>query len=212
MLQKKLIRRAFGMPIVSSLQERAVVTRKALREAFIECLERNGYLDTSIKDIADAANSSLGAFQRHFGTKKGALLQFWEDYCTEANGEIDAIRGQFIRASSFETEEFLFCLSQKTAKLQEANTGLNQAMNVHFVKDRNLHHKTIEVMENMVGTIFEVLSTKADVKVSPGAARFAAQIIITLNLNYTLGGARLLPTNAEARHRGIARSAAVHIV
>ncbi|MEX0504550.1 TetR/AcrR family transcriptional regulator [Alphaproteobacteria bacterium LSUCC0719] len=196
----------------SVLQERAIRTREALREAFIYSLERNGYLDTSISKVAEAANSSVGAFQNHFGTKKAALMLFWEDYCTEANEEIDAIRGQFIRASSFETEEFLFCLSQKTAKLQEANTGLNQAMNVHFVKDRNLHQKTIEVMENMVDTIFEVLSTKADVKVSPGAARFAAQIIITLNLNYTLGGARLLPTNAEARHRGLARSAAAHIV
>jgi len=99
-----------------------------------------------------------------------------------------------------------------TAELQEANIGLNQAMNVHFVKDRSIHQKTIEIMEMFVGTIFEVVSTKTNAKVSPEEARFAAQIIITLNLNYTLGGARLLPANAEARHRGIARSAAAHIV
>ena len=158
------------------------------------------------------ANSSVGAFQNHFGTKKGALLQFWDDYCIQAAEEIGAIRGNFIRSSSFEKEEFLFQLSQATAALQEENTGLNQAMNVHFVKERSIHQKTVEVMENMVGTIFEVVSTKTDLKVSPGAALFAAQIIITLNLNYTLGGARLLPANAEVRHRGIARSAAAHIV
>lgn len=196
----------------SSLQERSINTRNALKTAFIEHLEQKGYLDTSIAEVAEMANSSVGAFQNHFGTKKGALLQFWDDYCIQAAEEIGAIRGNFIRSSSFEKEEFLFQLSQATAALQEENTGLNQAMNVHFVKERSIHQKTVEVMENMVGTIFEVVSTKTDLKVSPGAARFAAQIIITLNLNYTLGGARLLPANAEARHRGIARSAAAHIV
>ena len=196
----------------SSLQERSINTRNALKTAFIEHLKQKGYLDTSIAEVAEMANSSVGAFQNHFGTKKGALLQFWEDYCIQAAEEIGAIRGNFIRSSSFEKEEFLFQLSQATAALQEENTGLNQAMNVNFVKERSTHQKTVEVMENMVGTIFEVVSTKTDLKVSPGAARFAAQIIITLNLNYTLGGARLLPANAEARHRGIARSAAAHIV
>lgn len=196
----------------SSLQERSINTRNALKTAFIEHLKQKGYLDTSIAEVAEMANSSVGAFQNHFGTKKGALLQFWDDYCIQAAEEIGAIRGNFIRSSSFEKEEFLFQLSQATAALQEENTGLNQAMNVNFVKERSIHQKTVEVMENMVGTIFEVVSTKTDLKVSPGAARFAAQIIITLNLNYTLGGARLLPANAEARHRGIARSAAAHIV
>ena len=196
----------------SSLQERSINTRNALKTAFIEHLKQKGYLDTSIAEVAEMANSSVGAFQNHFGTKKGALLQFWDDYCIQAAEEIGAIRGNFIRSSSFEEEEFLFQLSQATAALQEENTGLNQAMNVHFVKERSIHQKTVEVMENMVGTIFEVVSTKTDLKVSPGAALFAAQIIITLNLNYTLGGARLLPANAEARHRGIARSAAAHIV
>jgi AcrR family transcriptional regulator len=196
----------------SSLQERAINTRNALKTIFIECLERKGYLDTSIAEVAQMANSSVGAFQNHFGTKKGALLQFWADYCIQAEEELSALKGQFLAASDFEVKEFLFYISKALAELQEANIGLNQAMNVHFVKERSIHQKTIEIMEMFVGTIFEVVSTKTDLKVSPGAARFAAQIIITLNLNYTLGGARLLPANAEARHRGIARSAAAHIV
>ena len=196
----------------SSLQDRAIVTRNTLKTAFIEHLEQKGYLDTSIAEVANVANSSVGAFQNHFGTKKGALIAFWEDYCNQAAEELDAIKGQFLAASDFEVKEFFFYTSKVTAELQEANIGLNQAMNVHFVKDRSIHQKTIEIMEMFVGTIFEVVSTKTNVKVSPEAARFAAQIITTLNLNYTLGGARLLPANAEARHRGIARSAAAHIV
>lgn len=196
----------------SSLQERAIFTRSMLKTVFIECLERKGYLDTSIAEVAEIANSSVGAFQNHFGTKKGALLTFWEDYCIQAEEELSALKGQFLAASDFEVKEFLFYASKVLAELQEANIGLNQAMNVHFVKDRSIHQKTIEIMEMFVGTIFEVVSTKTNVKVSPEEARFAAQIIITLNLNYTLGGAQLLPANAEARHRGIARSAAAHIV
>jgi len=196
----------------SSLQERSIKTRNALKTAFIEHLEQKGYLDTSIAEVAEIANSSVGAFQNHFGTKKGALIAFWEDYCIQAEEELSALKRQFLAASDFEAKEFLFYASKVLAELQEANIGLNQAMNVHFVKDRSIHQKTIEIMEMFVGTIFEVVSTKTNAKVSPEEARFAAQIIITLNLNYALGGARLLPANAEARHRGIARSAAAHIV
>ena len=133
----------------SSLQERSINTRNALKTAFIEHLKQKGYLDTSIAEVAEMANSSVGAFQNHFGTKKGALLQFWEDYCIQAAEEIGAIRGNFIRSSSFEKEEFLFQLSQATAALQEENTGLNQGMNVHFVKERSIHQKTVEVMEHL---------------------------------------------------------------
>ena len=197
---------------IGLVQDRAFVTRNALRNAFVESLKRRGYLDTSIAAVADIANSSVGAFQNHFGTKKGALFNFWKEYCIESHKKLDAIKGKFLRISSFETEEFLFYISNAVAELQESNVGLNQAMNVHFLKDRNIHQKTIEIMENMVGVIFEVVSAKTDVKVSPEAARLATQIIITLNLNYTLGGARLLPAKAEARHKGIASSAAAHLV
>jgi AcrR family transcriptional regulator len=197
---------------INPKQERAFVTRNALQNAFVESLARRGYLDTSIAAVAETANSSVGAFQNHFGTKKGALFHFWEEYCKESHKRLDAIKGQFLRASSFKTEEFLFYISSAVAELQEKNVGLNQAMNVHFVKDRNIHQKTMEIMEGTVGTIFEVVSAKTDAKVSPEAARFATQIIITLNLNYTLGGARLLPAKAEARHKGIASSAAAHLV
>ena len=94
----------------SSLQDRAIFTRSALKTVFIECLKRKGYLDTSIAEVAEIANSSVGAFQNHFGTKKGALLTFWEDYYIQAEEELSALKGQFLAASDFEVKEFFFTL------------------------------------------------------------------------------------------------------
>ena len=45
-----------------------------------------------------------------------------------------------------------------------------------------------------------------------GQYQLAVQILITLNLNYTLGGARLLPASPLERHNAIASAAAVSLL
>ena len=85
-------------------------------------------------------------------------------------------------------------------------------MNLHFINDKEIHIKTVEIMEKAVETIFYVVNNNTGFNASPMAARIAVQILITLNLNYTLGGARLLPASPLERHNAIASAAAVSLL
>ena len=193
-------------------QERAIETRQGLREAFITSITENGYAYTSISAVAERANSSVGAFQNHFGTKKSALELFWNEYCETALTELKQIEQEYAPCERFDILAFLSDFSARISKLQAENLGLNQAMNLHFINDKEIHTKTVEIMEKVVETIFYVVNKNTGLTYSPMSARIAGQILITLNLNFTLGGARLLPASPLERHKAIASAAAASLL
>lgn len=193
-------------------QERAIETRQSLKESFIASITEYGYANTSISSVAERANSSVGAFQNHFGTKKAALERFWNEYCESALIKLKQIEQEYGQCENFDTIEFLSDFSARIAGLQVENLGLNQAMNLHFINDKEIHTKTIEIMEKVVETIFHVVNKNTGFNTSPMSARIAGQILITLNLNYTLGGARLLPASPLERHKAIASAAAASLL
>ena len=198
-------------------QERAFETRQSLKESFIASITEYGYANTSISSVAERANSSVGAFQNHFGTKKAALERFWNEYCESALIKLKQIEQEYGQCENFDTMNFdtivfLSDFSARIAGLQVENLGLNQAMNLHFINDKEIHTKTIEIMEKVVETIFHVVNKNTGFNTSPMSARIAGQILITLNLNYTLGGARLLPASPLERHKAIASAAAASLL
>ena len=193
-------------------QVRAVETRQSLKECFIAAITETGYGNTSISAVAERANSSVGAFQNHFGTKKAAIELFWNEYCATAITELKQIEQDYLQCENFDIHTFLMDVSARTARLQDENLGLNQAMNLHFIHDKEIHTKTLEIMEKTVETIFYVVNDNTGFTFSPMSARIAGQILITLNLNYTLGGARMLPANPFERHAAIASAAAANLL
>ncbi len=58
-----------------SLRERNKIrTREAIRRAAIELVERNGYANTSVEHIAEAAEVSPSTFFRYFRNKESVLI------------------------------------------------------------------------------------------------------------------------------------------
>lgn len=57
-----------------------VQTRKAIIKAALKLFKRNGYYATAVKDIADEAGVTKGAFYHHFETKEDVLLLIHQDY------------------------------------------------------------------------------------------------------------------------------------
>lgn len=200
------------VPEKEVIQERAVETRQSLKECFIAAITKNGYANTSISLVAERANSSVGAFQNHFGTKKAAIELFWNEYCEAAISELKQIEQVYGQCENFEILAFLSDFSARISRLQGENLGLNQAMNLHFINDREIHTGTLEIMEKCAETVFYVVNKNTGFTSSPMSARIAGQILITLNLNYTLGGARLLPASALERHKAIASAAAANLL
>ena len=66
-----------------------VQTRKAIIKASLKLFKKNGYYATSVKDIANEAGVTKGAFYHHFETKEDTLLLIHEDYL---DYQLNAIR------------------------------------------------------------------------------------------------------------------------
>lgn len=55
-------------------------TQRNLLDAALELFILNGYVGTSIADIVERANSSVGSLYHHFGDKAGVYRVLWEDW------------------------------------------------------------------------------------------------------------------------------------
>jgi AcrR family transcriptional regulator len=66
-----------------------VQTRKAIIKASLKLFKRNGYFSTAVKDIANEAGVTKGAFYHHFETKEDILLLIHQDYL---DYQLEAIR------------------------------------------------------------------------------------------------------------------------
>lgn len=57
-----------------------VQTRKSIIKAGLKLFKKNGFYSTAVKDIADEAGVTKGAFYHHFETKEDLLVLIHEDY------------------------------------------------------------------------------------------------------------------------------------
>lgn len=64
-------------------------TRRAIIKASLKLFKKNGYYPTAVKDIADEAGVTKGAFYHHFETKEDVLLLIHQDYL---DYQLEAIR------------------------------------------------------------------------------------------------------------------------
>ena len=55
-------------------------TQRHLLDAALELFIENGYAGTSIAEIVERANSSVGSLYHHFGDKSGVYLALWDDW------------------------------------------------------------------------------------------------------------------------------------
>lgn len=68
-------------------QARSTTTEKKFLEAFARLLETQSFNKTTVDQIALAAGLHRSAFLKRFGSKKGALIALWEEYCKLAQDE-----------------------------------------------------------------------------------------------------------------------------
>lgn len=54
---------------------RTPTNREALLEAAVQCLQQRGYARTSVRDLAAASGTNLGAVGYHFGSKDALLIE-----------------------------------------------------------------------------------------------------------------------------------------
>lgn len=64
-------------------------TQRNLLDAALELFIAHGYAGTSIADIVERANSSVGSLYHHFGDKSGVYLALWDDWM---NGQEEHVK------------------------------------------------------------------------------------------------------------------------
>ena len=68
-----------------------VQTRKSIIGAGLKLFKRDGFSGTAVKDIADEAGVTKGAFYHHFESKEDLLLLIHNDYLEYQLGVIEAV-------------------------------------------------------------------------------------------------------------------------
>lgn len=70
-------------------------TQRNLLDAALELFIANGYAGTSIAEIVERAQSSVGSLYHHFGDKAGLYLALWDDWM---NAQEDFVKSVIDRA------------------------------------------------------------------------------------------------------------------
>ncbi|MDQ2785329.1 MAG: TetR/AcrR family transcriptional regulator [Chloroflexota bacterium] len=87
MYQMSTRRGAFPRP---SLRERKKTqTRSAIINRAVELFNTQGFYNTSIDDIADAADVSRGTFFNYFGYKEAVIVEFGRDLMINLTAQVD---------------------------------------------------------------------------------------------------------------------------
>lgn len=66
--------------MASSRKEKAALTRQALKRAALETFSKNGYVETSISAITNAAGVAHGTFYLHFQNKEAVLDELLAEF------------------------------------------------------------------------------------------------------------------------------------
>ena len=67
-------------------QARSRNTERRFLAALDELLRVNGYINTTIDDIADRAGLTKAAFLKRFGSKEQAVILLFSKYCNQVSG------------------------------------------------------------------------------------------------------------------------------
>lgn len=184
---------------------KAVSLRDKLRATFISLLNTQSYSSISFRELAAECDCSVGAVQYHFGTKEEALYDIWEHYCNKCFQQIKDLENEPEIANIEEVRDYIQLLSKMISKLQLDHIGLNQAMNQQFVEKNNVHRTTLQIMKQLSFHIHQKVQI-VDERVSQEQCDACAQILVTMNLNRSLGGCPLLPSDNESYHNFIAHA------
>jgi len=78
---------------MTGLRERKkVLTRSAIEEAALDLFDRQGYDETTVEEIAAAANVSPATFFRYFLAKEEVIFAYQEEYLAAIDGAVLAGR------------------------------------------------------------------------------------------------------------------------
>lgn len=179
-------------------QSRSRTSEDEMLAAFQSSLEKHGYLETNLEQVAAEAGLSRPGFLKRFGSKKGALIILYNRYCDECVDVLKSIRDEVSDYTNL--TDFFSMLYQRTEEAQLANFAVNRAMSQDFFAELSVAEGTVEVFKAFLEVMNEL--QKQDYvpqAVTPAGQYAASQLIITIGLNSALGAMTGLPRDKSER-------------
>lgn len=184
-------------------QERAKQSETRFLTALDEILKTKAYGATTLQEIAAHAGLHKGAFLKRFGTKRAALLELYERYCTVASEAI--ARGHAQIGQETALHDLCFGLSQTLEQIQIQHFSANRAMHEFFMEELQVAPQTKRIFKELVDLMHAIQAHYlADLPCTTSGAYAAAQLLVTLNYNHVLQAMPAFPQEPHARHSLIA--------
>lgn len=182
-------------------QARAAETETKFLSSLNVLLLQKSFAKLTVAEIAEHANLEAGAFLKRFGSKKGALLELWKKYCAECALEIQRFIDQL---PSLQAPLQVACceISTRLEQLQLEHFSANRAINEHFMEELKVAEPTKLAFMHSVQMMRCVQQKYLKGTAASDTGSFAAaQVMLTINYNYTIKAMPGLPRDPAVRHQ-----------
>ena len=191
------------MNYTAPTQPRSKNTERKFLVALDELLRINGYVNTSIDDVAERAGLTRSAFLKRFGSKEQAVIVLFSKYCNQAMSQMQSFEDCLNEYPSlhFTLRE----MSQQFEAMLQMHMSANRAMQEHFQRNLEVHNLTKKIFKRSVDLMKAIQRRFLDADTcSDAGAWYAAQVLVTFDYNYLLRAMPAFPEDHHRRHSLIA--------
>lgn len=183
-------------------QSRACQTESAFLDAFAVQLQKKGFHETTVSEIADAAKMTRGAFMTRFGSKRAALTVLFQRFCDDVMNTLDEFQQSAVGET--DVQDLCFKISTQYEGLVRKHWGANRAMHEIFLMEGKIDDQTKGIFKATVAMLSELI-VQFGIRPPPAAVFAAVQLMVTINYNYVLLAMPGLPEDHDTRQQMIAQ-------
>jgi AcrR family transcriptional regulator len=155
------------------LQERTRQTLGRMLDVAEKLVAERGFDETSIAEIARAANASVGGFYRRFRDKQGLLQALHARFCDEARATADAALDPR-RWTAASTGDIVREFSAFLIAIYRERAGSFRAFLLAALTDDTVRQRTLDLREYLHQRLAALLADRAGALAHPDPARGAA--------------------------------------
>ena len=164
------------------VQERSQAKKKRILEEAVKVFSKRGYAGTTIKDIAEEAQVSVGIIYRYYEDKHSLLIGMMEDH---VQSFIEDLKERSIKANILQT--YLKKYIDEDDKVKEFSPSFQAELRMMSIKDKEL----------------KSLFLKRERALRESFARSVGELVImSSNLEYKIPIALAMIKDFNERHQG----------
>jgi len=175
-------------PLSRTLRRSAEIRERLFRSA-LDLFARQGFANTTVEDITEAADVGKGTFFNYFPSKDHILLAFGELQLAKLEAAIDEAR-----SSNISIEGFLRALPDRMTQEPTRNPGIIRALLLAYLSTSEVREAMMDMQRRVLGLHTQVMQmgqehgeVRTDIAASEMASVFRQTVFGTM-LTWSLYG------------------------